>query len=56
MIDINDRIIKFKEHYKILDLVDDFTTVEFTYSEFQNRQRNSINLFKLVDTVNIWNI
>lgn len=43
-------IKKAFEHYKILDLIDDYTTIEFTYSELKNRQKNSINLFKLVDT------
>ncbi len=41
------------EHYRYLQVIDEFTTVEFTYSEFKTKQTNSINLYKLVDTVRI---
>lgn len=41
------------EHYRYLQLIDEFTTVEFTHTDIKNKQPNSINLYKLVDTVRI---
>ena len=42
---------KALEHYRYLQLVDDFTDVDFTYYEKSVKKHNTINLYNLVDTV-----
>lgn len=39
------------QHYRYLNLVDDFTTIDFSDTENGTKMHNTINFYNIVDTV-----